>query len=55
MKTILDGYKTYLIGALGILTVLAWNFSYLTPEASQAILGILGFGGLMTLRAAVKK
>lgn len=49
----LEGYRTYFIGTVGVLVALAWGLGYLPPDAAQSILGILGFGGMLTVRAAI--
>jgi hypothetical protein len=56
-KGILSGYKTYIIGALAIVTAIA-NYLIGDVELSQALSaaynGLIG-AGLLTLRAGVSK
>lgn len=51
----LSGYRTYIIAALiGIATV-AHQIGYIDAVTYQTILGILGAGGLATLRSSISK
>ena len=51
----LAGYKTYIVAALMALISMAYTAGLIDGTAYQAILGILGAGGLATLRAGVSK
>lgn len=51
---LLAGKRTYIIAlAIGALTTLHW-LGYIDGATYQTMLGLLGAGGLATLRAAVK-
>lgn len=51
----LQGYKTYLMAGLaGVVTVLK-GLGYLDETTFQVLMGLLGAGGLATLRAGVTK
>lgn len=50
----MKGYRTYALGTIGILVALAWGLGYLPADSAQAILGILGFGGMLSMRAAIQ-
>lgn len=51
----LKGKRTYLVAVLvGVVAVLG-HLGYLSPEAQATLLGLLGAGGLASLRAGVKK
>jgi len=52
---LLEGKKTYIITAVGILVVLAWSQGLINDQAFQMILGLLGLGSIATLRMAVAK
>lgn len=54
MLTSIQGYRTYILGTLGIVVAVLGLFGILTPETVQGIETILGFGGILSLRAAVK-
>lgn len=48
----LQGYRTYIIaGLIGVATVLH-QLGYIDSQTYQTVLGVLGAGGLATLRAA---
>ena len=51
----LKGYKTYIVAVLVALTVGAQQLGWIDGPTSGAILGLLGAGGLATLRAGVSK
>jgi len=51
----MSGYKTYIVAGLVGAVVLAHQLGWLSPELANTILGILGAGGLITLRMGVKK
>jgi len=55
IKTFLDGKKTYLIGLVGLCVVGANLVGFLDAETANTLLGLLGFGGLISLRAGVSK
>lgn len=52
---LLEGKKTYLLTAAGILAVLAWSQGLINDQAFQMILSLLGLGSIATLRMAVSK
>ena len=54
MFSSLTGYRTYILGAIGILTVVASWLGFISTEAASGILMVVVPGGMMTLRAAVK-
>jgi len=48
----LQGYRTYIIaGLIGLVTV-GYQLGYIDSTTYQTLLGVLGAGGLATLRAA---
>lgn len=49
----LKGKKTYLLGAGGLITVGAYLLGFLDLDTANVLLGLFGFGGLISLRAAV--
>jgi len=50
----LQGYRTYIIAALiGLITV-GHQLGYIDSITYQTLLGVLGAGGLATLRAGIK-
>lgn len=53
MKAI-EGKKTYIFAALGAVVQGLVFAGTLTQEQANPILGFLGFGGIASLRAAVK-
>lgn len=53
MKAI-EGKKTYIFAALGAVVQGCVFAGVLTQEQANPILGFLGFGGIASLRAAVK-
>lgn len=54
VQELLRGKKTYLIAfAIGAVVVLN-HLGYLPQETAEVILGLLGAGGLVTLRSGLK-
>lgn len=51
----MDGYKTYLCAAGIALATFAKTIGWIDDAAYQAIIAVLGAGGLAALRAGVKK
>ena len=51
---LLKGYRTYILGALALVTIGANFLGYLDTETANTLLAVLGFSGLISLRAAVK-
>ena len=51
----LSGYKTYTLSGLGLGTVCAFLLGFLDLDTTVAILGLLGFGSVATLRDAISK
>jgi membrane protein required for beta-lactamase induction len=54
-KVWLRGKKTYIIALLGGLTVVAWLLGWIPTDLAEKLLALLGFGGVLSLRAAVGK
>ena len=52
---ILKGKKTYLIAIAGAVIVFANAMGWINDEVTKTLLGLLGAGGLATLRAGVSK
>ncbi len=48
----LSGKKTYLMSGLGLLVVGLWIFGLIDEVVASKALAALGFGGVITLRAA---
>jgi len=48
----LQGYRTYIIAALIGLVTVGHQLGYIDSTTYQTLLGVLGAGGLATLRAA---
>lgn len=53
MLTSLQGYRTYILGTLGIVVAILWLTGVITPVEFTGLENVLGFGGLLSLRAAV--
>lgn len=51
---LLEGKKTYILGTLSALVVLAKVLGYLTADEANQFLTILGVGAVFTLRSAIK-
>lgn len=49
---VLQGYRTYIIAALIGLATALHQLGYVDSTTYQTLLGVLGAGGLATLRAA---
>jgi hypothetical protein len=49
----LEGYKTYILGVLTVVFAILFGLGYLDQAAFIAVLGILGGGGLITVRKAI--
>ena len=49
---VLQGYRTYIIAALIGLVTVGHQLGYIDSTTYQTLLGVLGAGGLATLRAA---
>ena len=50
----LTGYKTYIIAFVGIVVAGSMSLGYIDLTLGNTVLTLLGFGGIATLRAAVK-
>lgn len=48
----LAGRKTYLMGGLGLVVVGLWIFGVIDDQVASKALTALGFGGVISLRAA---
>jgi hypothetical protein len=55
MAAPLVGYKTYGVAVLGGIVTVLYFLGIIDMHTYEGILGLLGFSGLATLRAAVKK
>lgn len=51
--TYLKGYRTYIFAALGAATVGAFFLGLVDQATANMLLGLLGFGGMASLRAAI--
>lgn len=51
----LSGKKTYLMSALGLVVIGLWLFGVIDQAIAEKALVALGFGGAISLRAAVAK
>ena len=50
----LEGKRTYIVAALGIVTVALWYVGVVDDQGADKLLSLLGFGGLLALRASKK-
>lgn len=55
LAQLLSGKKTYIIGVAAIVTIAGYLFGVVDAETANTLLGLLGFGGLITLRAGLAK
>jgi hypothetical protein len=55
IKDFFSGKKTYLVGVAVAAVVAAHSFGWIDQATFEALLGTLGAGAVMTLRAAVAK
>lgn len=55
IKAFLDGKKTYLVALAIAAVVAARRLEWVDEGTYQTLLGVLGAGGLVTLRAGVAK
>jgi len=51
----INGIKTYLVSAIAFLCYLAFYLQMITWEQFIQIIPLLGIGGLMSFRSAIKK
>ena len=51
----LQGYRTYIIAGLIGLVTAGYHLGYIDSITYQTLLGVLGAGGLATLRAGINK
>lgn len=51
----LDGYKTYILVTLGVLTILAFSLGYIDANTMMTLLALEGFGSIAALRDAISK
>lgn len=49
----LSGYRTYILGAAALITIGLALFHIVDANTANILLSIFGFGGLITLRAAI--
>ena len=54
MFTSLSGYRTYILAGAALAVVAGSMFGLVSVEVSNTLLSILGFSGLISLRAAVR-
>lgn len=54
MTNFLAGYRTYLLGAAGLVTIVLFMLKVIDADVANILLGIEGFGSIITLRAALK-
>lgn len=50
----LNGYRTYIIATAALLTIGANIFGFIDSSIANVLLTALGFGGMITLRSALK-
>lgn len=50
----LKGYRTYILGVLALITIVSAYFGVIDTDSANTLLSVFGFGGLLTLRAALK-
>lgn len=53
MLTFLKGHRTYIVAFLIALVAIAHYLNYIDSSVTDALVGLLGAGGLAALRAAV--
>ena len=51
----LDGYKTYLSVAAGVVIAAVYGLGYIDQQTFITLLSIVGFGSVAALRDAIKK
>lgn len=51
----LKGYRTYLLGAAGLVVIGLYLTGVIDDQIANVLLTVFGFGGLITLRAALPK
>lgn len=51
----LSGKKTYLLGTAGTIVIGLWMFGMIDTETAEQVLGFLGFGAAVALRAGIAK
>lgn len=49
-----DGKKTYILSIVALITIACSWLGYVDVNTANVLLSVLGFGGLITLRSAVK-
>lgn len=49
----LTGYRTYIIAVVALITIGANLLGFVDANTANVLLSVFGFGGLITLRAAV--
>jgi hypothetical protein len=50
----LQGYRTYIFGTAALITIALNLLGYVNPDIANILLTIFGFGGMITLRAAIE-
>jgi len=51
----LDGYKTYISVAAGIIVSALYGMGYIDQQLFTTLLGVVGFSSVAALRDAIKK
>lgn len=54
MFTSIEGYRTYVLGALALVTIVATTLGWVDPQSANTLLALFGFGSILTVRSAVK-
>lgn len=55
VRTALAGKKTYILSGLAIVVVIANLAGLLDSAAANTLLGLLGFGSVITLKAGINR
>jgi hypothetical protein len=53
MLNFLVGHKTYILAAIGAIITFAYSLGWIDTTVYQVLIGLVGSGGLATLRSAV--
>lgn len=51
----LSGKKTYIVSGCALVVIACWMFGVIEQDTAEKALVALGFGGAITLRAAITK
>lgn len=52
---ILEGYKTYAICILALITLVLFHYGVITGANTDGIMTVLGIGGVAAIRSAISK